>query len=122
MGVRYGTIVEDFFTGYRLQCEGWKSILCNPDRAAFYGDAPINLVDVLNQNKRWVLGFLEVSFSKFCPLTFGSRLMGPLMGLGYAYYSFWAIWSFPVAIYAFLPQLALFNGVTLFPKVIYSNH
>ncbi|GMN31463.1 hypothetical protein TIFTF001_003272 [Ficus carica] len=65
MGVKYGTIVEDFFTGYRLQCEGWKSIFCNPERAAFYGDAPISLVDVLNQNKRWVLGFLEVSESWF---------------------------------------------------------
>ena len=122
MGVRYGSLVEDFFTGYCLQCEGWKSIFCNPERAAFYGDAPISLVDVLNQNKRWVSGFLEVSFSKYCPLTFGTRFMGPLMGLAYAHYSFWAIWSIPAATYAFLPQLALLSGVTIFPKVIYSNH
>ncbi|GMN31465.1 hypothetical protein TIFTF001_003273 [Ficus carica] len=117
VGVRYGSLVEDFFTGYRLQSEGWKSIFCNPERAAFYGNAPISLVDVLNQNKRWVVGVLEVSFSKYCPLTFGSRFMGPLMGLAYAHCSFWPILSIPIAVYAFLPQLALLNGLTIFPKV-----
>ncbi|KAL5551587.1 hypothetical protein UlMin_001763 [Ulmus minor] len=117
IGVRYGSLVEDFFTGYRLQCEGWKSIFCNPEKAAFYGDAPISLVDVLNQNKRWSIGLYEVTFSKYCPLTFGSRYMGILMGLAYAHYSFWPIWSIPMAIYAFLPSLALLNGVSIFPKV-----
>ncbi|GMN31471.1 hypothetical protein TIFTF001_003270 [Ficus carica] len=117
VGVRYGSLVEDYFTGYRLQCEGWRSFLCNPERAAFYGDAPISLIEVLNQNKRWAIGLLEVSFSKYCPLTFGCSFMGPLMGLAYAHYSFWPIWSIPVAIYAFLPQLTLLHGVTIFPKV-----
>ncbi|PON34228.1 Cellulose synthase [Parasponia andersonii] len=117
VGVRYGSLVEDFFTGYRLQCEGWKGLFCNPDRAAFYGDAPISLVDVLNQNKRWAIGLLEVVFSKYCPLTFGCRFIGLLMGLAYSHYAFWPIWSIPVAIYAFLPQLALLNGVAIFPKV-----
>ncbi|PON68985.1 Cellulose synthase [Trema orientale] len=117
IGVRYGSLVEDFFTGYLLQCEGWKSIFCNPDKTAFYGDAPISLVDVLNQNKRWAIGNLDVSFSKYCTITFGSRSMGLLMGLGYSHYAFWSIWSIPVAVYAFLPQLALLNGVTIFPKI-----
>ncbi|KAL6182846.1 hypothetical protein ACLB2K_044258 [Fragaria x ananassa] len=117
IGVRYGSLVEDYFTGYRMQCEGWKAVLCNPTRAAFYGDAPINLVDVLNQTKRWTIGLLEVAFSKYCPVTFGIRAMGPLMGLSYAYYAFWPIWSIPVTVYAFLPQLALLNGITIFPKV-----
>ena len=110
--------MEDYFTGYRLQCEGWKSFFCNPERAAFYGDAPIILLDVLNQTKRWTVGLLEVAFSKYCPLTFGSRSMGLLMGLAYGHYAFWPFWSIPVAIYAFLPQLALLNGVTIFPKVL----
>ncbi|CAL8157699.1 unnamed protein product [Prunus armeniaca] len=57
--------LEDFFTGYQMHCEGWKSIFCHPDRAAFYGDAPMNLVDVLNQNKRWSIGDLEVSYPRF---------------------------------------------------------
>ncbi|KAE8722486.1 hypothetical protein F3Y22_tig00013960pilonHSYRG00132 [Hibiscus syriacus] len=38
---------------YRLQCEGWKGLFCNPERAAFLGDAPITLIDVLVQCKRW---------------------------------------------------------------------
>ncbi|XP_021831796.1 cellulose synthase-like protein G2 isoform X2 [Prunus avium] len=117
IGVRYGSLVEDYFTGYRLQCEGWKSIFCHPDRAAFYGDIPINLVEVLNQNKRWAIGLLEVAFSKFSPITFGTRAMGPLMGLAYAHSGFWPIWSIPIISYAFLPQLTLLNGLTIFPKV-----
>ncbi|KAK9912122.1 hypothetical protein M0R45_035996 [Rubus argutus] len=116
IGVRYGSLAEDFFTGYQMQCEGWKAILCNPVRAAFYGDAPINLVDVLNQTKRWTIGFLEVAFSKYSPITFGIRAMGPLMGLSYAHYSFCPIWSIPITVYAF-PQLALLSGITIFPKV-----
>ena len=117
MGFRYGSLVEDYYTGYRLKCEGWRSIFCHPKRAAFYGNAPINLLDVLNQNKRWAIGLLEVGFSKYNPITFGSQAMGPLMGLAYAYSGYWAMWSIPITIYAFIPQLALLNGVTIFPKV-----
>ncbi|KAF8380023.1 hypothetical protein HHK36_027492 [Tetracentron sinense] len=117
MGFRYGSLVEDYYTGYRLQCEGWKSVFCHPDRAAFFGDVPINLDDVLNQNKRWSIGLLEVGFSKYSPVTFGTWCMGPLMGLSYAHYAFWGIWSIPITTYAFLPQLALLTGVSMFPKV-----
>ncbi|XP_008239158.1 PREDICTED: cellulose synthase-like protein G3 [Prunus mume] len=116
IGVRYGSLVEDYFTGYRLQCEGWKSIFCNPDKPAFYGDSPINLIDVLNQTKRWAIGLLEVCFSRYSTITFGIKAMGPLMGLAYCY-AFWAIWSIPITTYAFLPQLALLNGLIIFPKV-----
>ena len=118
IGVRYGSLSEDFITGYHMQCKGWKSIFCNPKRAAFYGDAPSSLFDALSQTKRWGVGQLQLGFCKYCPLTFGVGAMGPLMGLTYAHYAFWPIWSIPVAIYAFLPQLALLNGVTIFPKVI----
>jgi hypothetical protein len=31
---------------------------------------PFTLVDLLNQQKRWAIGLLEVVFSKFSPLTF----------------------------------------------------
>ncbi|XP_059662188.1 cellulose synthase-like protein G3 isoform X1 [Cornus florida] len=117
MGFRYGSLVEDYFTGYRLQCEGWKSVFCDPKRAAFLGDVPISLNDVLSQNKRWSVGLLEVAFSKYSPLTFGTRSMGPLMGHCYAHSAFWAIWSIPITIYAFIPQLALLNGVSIFPQV-----
>ncbi|KAI8546185.1 hypothetical protein RHMOL_Rhmol07G0097800 [Rhododendron molle] len=117
LGFRYGTLVEDFYTGYRLQCEGWRSVFCNPNRPAFLGDAPITLNDALNQIKRWSVGLLEVAFSKYSPVTFGVRAMGPIMGHCYTHYAFWPIPSIPLTIYAFLPQLALLNGVSIFPKV-----
>ncbi|XP_038726102.1 cellulose synthase-like protein G3 [Tripterygium wilfordii] len=117
MGFRYGSLAEDYNTGYKLHCEGWKSIVCNPRRVSFYGDAPISLIDSLNQNKRWAIGLLEVAFSKYSPITYGARAMGPLMGLAYSQYGFWSIWSIPITTYAFLPQLALLNGVSILPKV-----
>ncbi|XP_009610701.1 cellulose synthase-like protein G3 [Nicotiana tomentosiformis] len=117
MGFRYGSLVEDYYTGYRLQCEGWKSVFCNPKRPAFLGDVPISLHDVISQNKRWSVGLLEVAFSKYSPLTFGVRSMGFVMAHCYAHYAFWPIWSLPIAIYAFIPQLTLLNGVPIFPKV-----
>ncbi|KAL2543799.1 Cellulose synthase-like protein G3 [Forsythia ovata] len=117
IGFRYGSLVEDYYTGYRLQCEGWKSIFCDPNRPAFLGDVPISLIDVLNQNKRWSVGLLEVAFSKYSPLTFGIQAMGILMGLAYAHYAFWPIWGVPITVYAFLPSLTLLNGIPIFPKV-----
>ncbi|KAL6959707.1 hypothetical protein U1Q18_039860 [Sarracenia purpurea var. burkii] len=117
VGFRYGSLVEDFYTGYRLLCEGWRSVFCDPDRPAFLGDIPITLIDVLIQTKRWDVGFLEVGLSKRSPLTFGARALGPIMGLCYTHYAFWAIWCIPITIYAFLPQLTLCYGVSIFPKV-----
>ncbi|KAI8546191.1 hypothetical protein RHMOL_Rhmol07G0098100 [Rhododendron molle] len=117
VGFRYGSLVEDYYTGYQLQCEGWQSVFCHPNRPAFLGDVPITLNDVLNQNKRWSVGLLQVAFSKYSPVTFGVQAMGPMMGLCYAHSAFWPIWSIPLTIYAFLPQLALLNGVSIFPKV-----
>ncbi|KAJ0048496.1 hypothetical protein Pint_14891 [Pistacia integerrima] len=116
MGFRYGSLVEDYYTGYWMHCDGWRSIFCHPERPAFYGDAPIALVDLINQNKRCVIGLLEVAFSKYSTLTFGIHRIG-LMGLSYAHYSCWPFWAIPITVYAFLPQLALLKGVSIFPKV-----
>ncbi|WMV44072.1 hypothetical protein MTR67_037457 [Solanum verrucosum] len=121
MGFRYGSLVEDYYTGYRLQCEGWKSVFCNPKRPAFLGDIPISLYDVVSQNKRWSVGLLEVAFSKYSPLTFGVQSMGLVMAHCYSHYAFWPIWSIPLTLYAFIPQLTLLNGVTIFPKLMYEN-
>ncbi|KAM7279532.1 hypothetical protein ACFE04_006666 [Oxalis oulophora] len=61
IGFRYGSLVEDFFTGYCLHCEGWKSIFCNPDKVAFFGDAPNNLIDIVSQQMRWAYGLYELA-------------------------------------------------------------
>ena len=117
VGFRYGSLAEDFYTSYMLQCEGWKSIFCHPTRPAFLGNSPINLHDFLNQTRRWSIGLLEVAFCKYSPITYGTRTTNLLSGLCFAYYSLWPIWSIPIAIYAFLPQLALLKHVSIFPKV-----
>ncbi|KAK4435503.1 Cellulose synthase-like protein G3 [Sesamum alatum] len=117
MGFRYGSLVEDYYTGYRLQCEGWRSIFCDPSRPAFLGDVPISLNDALNQNKRWSVGLLEVAFSKYSPTTFGVRAMGVLMAQSYAHYALSSVLSFPIIVYACLPSLALLQGIPIFPKV-----
>ncbi|XP_073109211.1 cellulose synthase-like protein G3 isoform X2 [Elaeis guineensis] len=117
IGFRYGSLVEDYHTGYRLHCEGWKSTFCDPERPAFVGDAPKNLNDALGQVKRWCIGFLEVAISKHNPLTFGIRNASLPVGLCYAYYAYWGSWCIPLTIYAFLPPLALTYQKRLFPEV-----
>lgn len=117
IGFRYGSLVEDFYTGFRLHCQGWKSIFCKPKRGAFLGNAPMNLDDLLNQTKRWSIGLLDVSFCEYTPINFGIKSLNFFQALCYTHYSFWPIWSIPVTIYAFLPQLALINSFSIFPKV-----
>ncbi|KAF2316153.1 hypothetical protein GH714_041491 [Hevea brasiliensis] len=84
MGFRYGSLIEDYFTGYQLRCEGWRSMFCNPDRPAFLGNAPISLVDLLTQQKRWAVGDFDVAFSKYSPMIYGIRRLGLLMTLLYS--------------------------------------
>ncbi|KAG8374567.1 hypothetical protein BUALT_Bualt10G0008900 [Buddleja alternifolia] len=117
IGFRYGSLVEDFYTGYHLHCEGWRSIFCNPRRPAFLSEMPIALNDVITQLKRWAVGLLEVAVSKHSPLVFGTRFIGPLMTHCYSYYAFGPIWSFPIMVYAFLPQAIMLNNISIFPKV-----
>ncbi|KAL6313226.1 hypothetical protein AAG906_018692 [Vitis piasezkii] len=76
MGFRYGSLVEDLYTSCLMQCEGWKSIYCNPKRPAFLGESPINLHDFLNQTMRWSVGLLEVAFSRYSPITFEYQILG----------------------------------------------
>ncbi|XP_050227417.1 cellulose synthase-like protein G3 isoform X2 [Mercurialis annua] len=117
VGFRYGSLVEDLFTGYRLHCDGWSSIFCNPKRAAFLGTAPMSFTDLLTQQKRWAVGVLEIGFSKYSPIIYGIKYLNPLMTLIYSQYALWAIWAFPITIYAFLPQLAILNGASILPNV-----
>ncbi|KAL7607688.1 hypothetical protein Lser_V15G10024 [Lactuca serriola] len=117
IGFRYGTLTEDTYTSFRLHCEGWKSILCNPKRAAFLGGSPSNLNDALTQTKRWYMGFLEIFFNKYCPITYGIRSMNPLHALCYTHYTLRSFWSIPIIVYAFLPQISLLNSFPMFARV-----
>ncbi|GAB4857626.1 hypothetical protein Ancab_015532 [Ancistrocladus abbreviatus] len=117
IGFRYGSLVEDVYTSFRLHCDGWRSIFCNPNRPAFLGAAPISLIDLMCQVKRWMIGNLEILLMQLSPLRLGIKSIGLLAALNYIHFNFWPTWSIPVTIYAFIPQLALLNGVSLFPKV-----
>ncbi|KAK8478490.1 hypothetical protein V6N13_096002 [Hibiscus sabdariffa] len=117
IGFRYGSLSEDYHTGYHMKCEGWRSLFCYPEKPAFLGDVPCNFLDVLGQNKRWAIGLLEVAFSRYNTITYGVKALGMLMGLAYSYFAFWPIYAIPIITYSFLPQLALLNEVSIFPKV-----
>lgn len=121
IGFRYGTLVEDAYTSFRIQCLGWKSVVCKPTRAAFLGNMPVALHDFLSQARRWYMGLLQIALCKFSPLTFGMKYMNPLQALCCAYIDFRAFWSIPIIIYAFLPQLMLLNSSAIFPKVCKHN-
>ncbi|PKU74131.1 cellulose synthase-like protein G3 [Dendrobium catenatum] len=116
IGFRYGSLVEDYYTGYMLHCQGWRSVFCNPDRPAFLGEAPNSLLEAVSQSKRWFVGLYQVCFSRYCPLFYGSRKISLMAGFCYMYYALWGCWCIPLTIYGLLPQLALFYGKSLFPK------
>lgn len=52
-------------------------ILRHKEDTAFQGDAPISLINVLNQLQRWIIGALQDAFSNFGPLTYGIISVGP---------------------------------------------
>lgn len=119
VGFRYGSLVEDFYTGYQLQCEGWESIFCDPERPAFLGEVPITLHDALSQTKRWIIGLLEIVFSEHCPVTYGVKYGSLLLGMCYSHNSFWSSWSIPLITYGILPQIALLHhNHPLFPNLL----
>ncbi|XP_031504694.1 cellulose synthase-like protein G3 [Nymphaea colorata] len=117
IGFRYGSLSEDFFTGYSMQCEGWRSVFYSPEEPSFVGDFPATLNDLLSQCKRWSLGLLQAGFScSKCPITYGIRRASFITGMSYAHNAFWPLWSIPITIYALLPQFALLLSMPLFPK------
>ncbi|KAL4569579.1 hypothetical protein LXL04_025220 [Taraxacum kok-saghyz] len=117
IGFRYGTLVEDAYTSYRMQCLGWKSVVCKPTRDAFLGNMPVGLNDFLSQSSRWYMGLLQIALCKYSPITFGMKYMNPLQALCCAYLQFRSFWSIPITIYAIMPQIALLNASCIFPKV-----
>lgn len=116
IGFLYGSVVEDYFTGYNLHCRGWKSVYLNPSRPAFVGSAPINMRDILVQHKRGTSGLLQVALSRFCPLTWGAARTSIPQSFCYASIAFWPLQSL-LLFYALLHPICLFNRISLYPKV-----
>ncbi|XP_057771368.1 cellulose synthase-like protein G2 [Salvia miltiorrhiza] len=117
VGFRYFAVVEDYFTGLNLHCEGWKSVYYEPSRPCFLGTTPISLGEVLVQLTRWSLGLNQVAFSKFSPLVYGSLRMPILQSMAYAEIAFYPLYFLPVCILALLPQFCLLRGFHLYPQV-----
>lgn len=112
------SLLEDYFTGFNLHCEGWKSIFCNPPRPAFLGTATTKLNDTLLQGSRWNCGALQVTFSRFCPLIYGLKSrMSLLQRMCYVYLSLQPFYFFPMWCLATIPQLCFLYGIPLYPKV-----
>ncbi|KAL5848985.1 hypothetical protein ACOSQ4_006998 [Xanthoceras sorbifolium] len=114
---RYRSLVEDYFTGFRLQCLGWKSVYLSPAKPQFLGTSTTNLNDVLLQNSRWTCGLVEVALSKFCPLIYGPSRMSLLQSMFCAEFAFFPFYCFSLWCFATIPQLCLLNGIPLYPQV-----
>ncbi|XP_047955018.1 cellulose synthase-like protein G1 [Salvia hispanica] len=117
VGYRYFTVVEDYFTGLNLHCEGWISVYLNPSRPCFLGSSPMSLGDTLVQNTRWYLGLSQVALSKYSPLVYGALRMSLLQSMVYAELAYYPIYFLPVYILALVPQLFLLAGIPLYPEV-----
>ncbi|KAG4970893.1 hypothetical protein GLYMA_13G174300v4 [Glycine max] len=117
VGFSYVSVVEDYLTGFILNCNGWTSVFCEPSRPQFLGSATTNLNDVLIQGTRWYSGLFENGINRFCPLTYGLSKMPLLQSLCLAWLTYFPLYCFPLWCFATIPQLCLLNGIPLYPKV-----
>lgn len=117
VGFRYFAVVEDYFTGFNLHCEGWISVYVDPSRPCFLGSSPITLGEILVQSTRWFLGLSQIALSKFSPLLYGSSRMSILQCMIYTEIAYYAFYFLPIYILAIIPQLCLLRGIPLYPQV-----
>ncbi|XP_070671487.1 cellulose synthase-like protein E1 [Malus domestica] len=120
VGFLYGSVVEDYFTGFHLHGKGWISVYCNPKRPQFLGSGTTNLDEFLVQGTRWSSGLVDVAISKFSTLIYGPfKTPTFLHSMCYAeltlfpIFYFLSLWGF-----ATIPQLCLLNGIPLYPQVL----
>ncbi|KAF2285418.1 hypothetical protein GH714_004247 [Hevea brasiliensis] len=93
VGFMYNTVVEDFLTGLKLHCKGWKSVYLSPARPQVLATSPTNLNDLLIQNTRWSSGLLGVGISKYCPLIYVPSRMSFHQSLCYAECAFFLFFT-----------------------------
>ncbi|KAK1591334.1 hypothetical protein Q3G72_006055 [Acer saccharum] len=113
----YYSLLEDYFTGFKLHCQGWKSMYLTPTRPQFLGTSTTNLNDLLIQTSRWYCGLVEVAISWFCPIIYGPLKMSFLQSMAYAELAFCPFHCFSLWCFATVPQLCLLNDISLFPEV-----
>ncbi|KAM3391806.1 hypothetical protein ACQJBY_013111 [Aegilops geniculata] len=104
----YNIATEDVVTGFRIHRQGWRSMYCSMEPAAFRGTAPINLTERLYQVLRWSGGSLEVFFSHSNALI-ASRRLHPLQRIAYLNMSTYPIVTVFILSYNFFPVMWLFS-------------
>ncbi|KAL0457041.1 UNVERIFIED_CONTAM: Cellulose synthase-like protein G2 [Sesamum latifolium] len=117
VGFRYFAVVEDYFTGFNLHCEGWISVYLQPSRSAFLGASPISLNELLVQNTRWYVGLNQVAMSRFSPLVYGLMRMPISQSMCYAEFAYSPHYFLALYVLAIIPQLFLVRGISLYPEV-----
>ncbi|KAM0972298.1 hypothetical protein ACFX2J_019871 [Malus domestica] len=119
VGFLYGSVVEDYFTGFHLHCKGWISVFLNPKRPQFLGSGTTNLDELLVQGTRWSSGLADVAISKFSPLIYGPfKTHTFLQSMCYAEIALFPIFYFlTLWCFAIIPQVCLLNGIPLYPEV-----
>ncbi|TQD70064.1 hypothetical protein C1H46_044403 [Malus baccata] len=119
VGFLYGSVVEDYFTGFHLHCKGWISVFLNPKRPQFLGSGATNLDELLVQGTRWSSGLADVAISKFSPLIYGPfKTHTFLQSMCYAEIALFPIFYFlTLWCFAIIPQVCLLNGIPLYPEV-----
>lgn len=117
MGLKYGCPVEDVVTGLYIQCQGWRSVYCNPTRPAFLGVGGTTLDQILVQHKRWSEGDLQILLLKYSPVWYGLGKISLGQVMGYCTYCLWALNCLAALYYCIIPSLYLLKGISLFPQV-----
>ncbi|CAD6255029.1 unnamed protein product [Miscanthus lutarioriparius] len=102
----YNIATEDVVTGFRMHRQGWRSIYCSVEPAAFHGTAPINLTERLLQVLRWSGGSLEMFFSHSNAFLAGGR-MHPLQRVAYLNMSTYPIVTVFILAYNLFPLMWL---------------
>ncbi|KAK8709685.1 hypothetical protein V6N13_060695 [Hibiscus sabdariffa] len=122
VGFMYFSVVEDYFTGFTLHRKGWKSVYLCPKRPQFLGTSTTNFHESSVQWTRWRAGIVQIAISRFCPLICGPLKMSWVHFMCYSGLALepllhcLSLWGF-----ALIPQLCLFNGIPLYPKVLDPN-
>ncbi|KQK15829.1 mixed-linked glucan synthase 2 [Brachypodium distachyon] len=106
VGWVYNIATEDVVTGFRMHRQGWRSMYCSMEPAAFRGTAPINLTERLLQVLRWSGGSLEMFFSHSNALLAGRRLH-PLQRVAYLNMSTYPIVTVFIFAYNLFPVMWL---------------
>ncbi|XP_039028210.1 cellulose synthase-like protein E6 [Hibiscus syriacus] len=117
MGLKYGCPAEDIITGLSIQCRGWKSIFLDSERESFLGIAPISLLTMLVQHKRWAEGHFQIFLSRYCPLLYGHNRIPLTLQLCYCSANLWAANSLPTLYYVLVPCICLLRDIPLFPEI-----